>query len=267
MLPIYKAISFQGIIEKGGRTKPWVVLVDVNGTPVPYVVKLFKKEEIDEGEKVVNEVMGNAIAREFDLPVPKAALIEMDEYFVSSIFNYEALEILENRDKRIKFGCELLEGYYQYVPQSTEASQLREIIDVDTVFGFDNLIRNRDRGAMKPNLLINGECVYLIDHELAFQLNDKTIEEVLRLNWDDKFYLYHIFYKVLKNSIELKKKTYFETFDEYLKLLNVNALFPYLQQLESLGHPIVKHLIVVKYLKEIKNFRANFVRLLKGIIV
>ncbi|KAA6342312.1 hypothetical protein EZS27_009931 [termite gut metagenome] len=41
-LPIYKAISFNAILDKGGHSKPWVVMVDLEGVPKPYVVKLYK---------------------------------------------------------------------------------------------------------------------------------------------------------------------------------------------------------------------------------
>lgn len=42
MLPVYKAISFQRVLEKGGRTKPWLVLVQTEEKVAPYVVKLFE---------------------------------------------------------------------------------------------------------------------------------------------------------------------------------------------------------------------------------
>ncbi|HEX8677926.1 MAG TPA: hypothetical protein VF700_11930, partial [Segetibacter sp.] len=59
MLPIYKAISFQAILEKGGRTKPWLVLVNTQQSYEPYVVKLFDTDFIEKRDPVANEVLGN----------------------------------------------------------------------------------------------------------------------------------------------------------------------------------------------------------------
>jgi hypothetical protein len=42
----------------------------------PYVVKLFEPAFVEERDPVANEVIGNTLAREFGLPVPKAALID-----------------------------------------------------------------------------------------------------------------------------------------------------------------------------------------------
>jgi hypothetical protein len=122
MLPVYKAISFQRVLEKGGRTKPWIVLVQTDQGIVPYVVKLFEPAFVEERDPVANEVIGNTLAREFGLPVPKAALIDLDEDFVSTIRNPRLLEVLDLRDGRLKFGSELLEGSIRFNLDATNLS-------------------------------------------------------------------------------------------------------------------------------------------------
>lgn len=39
-LPVYEAIGFQQILEKGGHSKPWIVLINMKDSLKPYVVKL-----------------------------------------------------------------------------------------------------------------------------------------------------------------------------------------------------------------------------------
>jgi hypothetical protein len=114
LLPIYKAISFNKIITKGGRTNPWVVLINANNNLKPYVVKLFETSLIEYRDSVANEVFGNVLAREFNLPVPNAALIDFDNAFLGTIRNQKLLEILDSRDTRLKFGSEMHEGYYNF---------------------------------------------------------------------------------------------------------------------------------------------------------
>jgi hypothetical protein len=84
LLPVYPAISFQSVLS-GGRTKPWLILADTgNGIPVPYVMKIFKTHNLEARDHVTAEVVGNILATAFDLPVPRAAFIEIDEYFLAS---------------------------------------------------------------------------------------------------------------------------------------------------------------------------------------
>lgn len=68
---------------------------------------MFKTELIELRDSVANEVIGNVLAKEFNLPVPKAALIDLDEDFIATLRNQELIQILDERDYRLKFGSEL----------------------------------------------------------------------------------------------------------------------------------------------------------------
>ena len=64
------------------------------------------------------------------------------------------------------FGCRLVEGPYPF----SRALPLKklEAYEMETIYGFDNLILNTDRRPDKPNLLMpDGEEAVLIDHELS----------------------------------------------------------------------------------------------------
>jgi hypothetical protein len=266
MLPVYKAISFQGVLEKGGRTRPWLILVNTGEAVRPYVVKLFDTALIDDKDSVTNEVVGNILAKEFELPVPAAALIELDTDFKSTIRNHELQELLESKDDRLKFGSELLEGFARFDPASISAAEARKMIGVDCVFAFDNLIRNPDRNNIKPNLLVKSDQAFLIDHELGFEITAETAKELSDWQWKDRYFRYHIFYEYLKRGTPSQKKAYFEEFEEYLRLLNIKLLNPYFEQLADAGFSQNKHGVVINYLAEMKRKSANFVNLLKGLI-
>ena len=107
MLPVYNAISLQFIIEKGGRTRPWVVDVDTGNGVKPYVVKLFTTEQITERNSVQNEVLGSILAEKFKLPTPNAAYIEFNIDFKKTLDEY-ADNRLNFVDDRLKFGCEYI---------------------------------------------------------------------------------------------------------------------------------------------------------------
>ncbi|RFM31064.1 HipA family kinase [Chitinophaga silvisoli] len=190
MLPIYPAVSYIRIISQGGRTKPWLVLVNTPNGIKPYVVKMFRSDEL-EREPVLNEILGNVLAKEFDLPVPEAALIEMDENFRMSIKDPTALEILDLVDERPKFGSSLIEGNYLF-NTSFKKNQTSRMIEIDTLFAFDVLIRNKDRNSFKPNLLVTGNSAILIDHELGFEINENTINQLDALHINNQAFKYHI---------------------------------------------------------------------------
>lgn len=229
---------------------------------------MFGRELIELRDSVANEVIGNVLAKEFNLPVPQAALIDLDEDFVSTLRNPELIEILEERDYRLKFGSELLEGYFNFDSKAYNLNDVRKIIDIDSVYAFDNLIRNRDRNAaLKPNILIKSKEAYLIDHELGFEdIKEGIVSDMNKWEWDRRFCNYHIFYTFLKNSPHKIKKEYFHEFGEYLKYLNINNLEPYFKQLVEYGFSGNKHKLITNYLTEMKQNSSNFTNVMLSTI-
>lgn len=59
-LPVYDAIGFQKILEKGGHSKPWVVLINSNDSLKQYVVKLYKTINIEAGNKMTARGWGTS---------------------------------------------------------------------------------------------------------------------------------------------------------------------------------------------------------------
>ncbi len=265
MLPVYKAVSFNGIIDKGGRTKPWSVLVDTPNGVKPYVVKMFTSDLVQRQDSVANEVLGNVLAEKFDLPVPSGALIEMDEDFRMKIRDPNVLDIYDRVDERLKFGCELIEGNILFNPAFTK-SQAQKMIGLDTLFAFDCLIRNRDRNNGKPNLLVKSNSAYLIDHDLGFEIDNQAFEELRTGKWNENFYRYHIFWNYLKRSRKTTKATSFGEFQEYLRTSDFHSLKPYLTQLSRAGYSSARHEDITQWLALIKKNSTNFVNLLKSFI-
>jgi hypothetical protein len=266
MLPVYRAISFQRVLEKGARTKPWLVLVQTRDRVEPYVVKLFDTSQIMEKDSVANEVIGNVLAREFQLPVPSAALIELDADFLRTVRDPMLTDLLKQKDDRIKFGTVQLPGVFRFDAATITLAEARRMIEPDSVFAFDNLIRNPDRNDVKPNILVRSKEAFLIDHELGFEIKAEIIQELVGWMWNQRYFRYHIFYKLLKNAGHGEKQEFFHEFEECLRTLKVNVLLPYYQQLADHGYASPKHKVTMDYLFEMKRKSANFVNLLKGLI-
>jgi hypothetical protein len=162
----------------------------------------------------------------------------------------------------LKFASEFIPGHYRF-PTDLDKKVVENIVDLQTLFAFDNLIRNRDRNKYKPNLLVLQNDSFLIDHEMGLELDEQTLLDFKNNFWDPRFISHHIAYEYLKNTSERSKTEYFNTFEEYLRHLNFSFLEPYLNQLGKLGYPTERHALLLEYLHEIKNNSTKFVNLLK----
>ena len=199
MLNIYKAIEIIGIIpEASGRTKPWVVLAETLQGIEPFVVKLFTTDQIEATNCLTNEVVCNVLAGEFDLKTPEMALIEIPESLVmrkNIVFQNQYFET----DERLKFATKQLSNVNTAMKELGKVFYKKRI-DLETLYAFDNMIKNADRGQMKTNLLINNYAAYLIDHELALRPSEINNLSIVTELPDYKFSKYHLFYRYLKKE-------------------------------------------------------------------
>ena len=264
MIPIYEAVSFERKIEQGGSTYPWIVNVHTEEGIQPYVVKLFTKRQIQQYNSVAKEVLASALASEFDLPTPKPALINFSREFVKRLPANRKSELHE-KDQRIKFGCQYIEGATTY--SSTLHRNFFRRYNVESIFAFDNLIQNIDRRPEKPNILLLNTSSYLIDHELSLKgIDDRLTSDFLQGNWRYNKER-HIFYTLLKKGRNDAKISYFETFMEGLRLLNFNLLKSCIQTLEEHKHPVPEWPIIEYYLREVKENHIKFVSLLRNSVL
>lgn len=232
VIPVYKAIQISPkvIPEKSGHTKPWVVTAETSTGLIPYVVKLYNYQQVENLHCVTNEIVGNILAKEFDLRVPTCALIEIPPDLVATL-PFEMQDQFENSDDRLKFGTVQLQGVSSVIA-GLNKQQLEKRFNLDTLYAFDNFICNRDRGSVKPNLLLSSEEAYLIDHELCFDKN-KMYTDAEKTDLEQIYTKHHLCYSYLKRTV--KKQTFFNEFTFYLRELRLAILNPYFQQLKIEG--------------------------------
>ena len=234
---------------------PWLIIVNENGSLSQYVVKMFTQNDNDKSFSLLNEVSGNVLAQEFGIKVPKAALIEFDDDFISTIDEPRLEEIFLYTDERLKFATKLLNPSYEYSANIFNRQQLKSYLEIDSIFAFDVLIQNGDRTKGKPNLLFFNKDGYLIDHELGFNI-DKSIG--IQSFYISPQFIYHIFYDYLCDSWNTTKYDYFNEFCEYLKLLNVNRLDSVFKQLNNNGFHTEQMDNIRNYLLHMKRNCATF---------
>ncbi|MCF8453925.1 MAG: hypothetical protein K9G42_12020 [Pedobacter sp.] len=268
-------IRFERVVESGGSTKPWLVTAVQEGLEDPeeitYVVKLFSESNIIQGNNIGKEFFCNELAIQFDLDVPEAAFITLNDPNFRSTLKSEELETLSMRYEGGTFASRLAEG-------SLVNEQLREspftIHDCATLFAFDCLILNTDRGGFrnKPNLLMNDDGLILIDHELTFNFidsadqdaYDRLISQLADNRWPE-FYEKHIFYNKLK-SYKGSKKALFDTFEESLRTLDLKKIQHCITDLEDRGISLGQSDLLIDYLRTLKQNSSKFRTILLGLI-
>lgn len=260
MLPVYDAIQLKNVIpEQSGHNKPWVVFANTETGLESFVVKLFDEATDHINHFITNEVISSILATEFDFPTPKPVLINLDESF-TLYCSQDEIDQLERTNGKPQFATKMIESA-PIANINLPKRIYQKVAVLDSVYAFDNLIRNEDRSPFKPNMLLKKDELFLIDHEYAFSNIDFT--DINNITLQDKYTKHHFFYKHLKRARMQTKSNYFEDFSFYMRSLNLNRLDPYFNQLEQLGVN-TNRIAITKWLTLVKNNLPIFVSKLKA---
>lgn len=251
-----------GEVMKGGTTKPINIIALNKDIPTKYVMKVFTKTQIMQGSSVAKEIICNELAQQFDLNCPDYGVININHNEFTGIYDEERIAKL---DEGYKFCSKYLEGNAIFNPLVTN-SFLKDY-EVASIFAFDFLIYNADRGGFrnKPNLLINDNGLYLIDHELTFPFISAEIDEV---NYEKYLGNYPFQHHVLIGHLKSlrNKNGLFDVFVETLKVLNLNDLNNIFDFLDKFNIAHVERQKFMHYFAWAKNNVAIFDRYLKAMI-
>lgn len=270
-MKILEATSYLCPIRSGGSTRPWVVQVSSPDGPLPYVVKLFTERQTQQIHPIAKEVFGNELAREFDLVVPEWALIRFGDTFIASLPEQEGLR-LRAISAGLKFGSAEIPNA-PIVDVRQQRSFLKNY-DIGTIFAFDNLVLNPDRGGTrnKPNLLINDDTLVLIDHELIFPFANDTLapDAYVMPSFERSAWYYpydkHLFYPLLKRMSASEKASVFDTFEYFLQNLSLGPLDAAASALTKQGIEIGNYPVIRKHLLQTKVRAGEFCKFLTTLI-
>lgn len=260
MLKVYKAKRLKQVLALGGRTKPWLIEAELNGETETFVMKLFTTPQIDIQNSVCAEVLGNVLAKEFGLPVPEAVFIEITDEFKLTLG--DKLPLLDLVDERpYKFATVYKPGCVS-LTSGLGKEEIENTIDIEVLFAFDNLIRNRDRSKKTPNMLIDAEAnIWLIDHEMAFHLPSNIVDDFNKGIWHNinQYNGTHFLVEYLKDE----NPSFASFHQDYLQRLNFKKiLLPYFQQLEMYDYTVNSQQIL-SYLTHIQANTSKFISLIK----
>ena len=264
MIPIYKAVSLVKGNLQGGTTLPCLMTV-INEWGIiqePYVVKVFDTRHIEQYNPTNKEMIANYLATEFDLSVPKMAIIEVSDEIIQELLKQEAY-----KNKSLKsgfyFGCEFVSNTRFYEEELRTANY--DDWELETIFAFDALIRNFDRVLRKPNILFKNGSFILIDHELSLNI-ERTFEEyqafdnyqnVLQGTKGKHIFLEHLQSKHKKEPIT------FDDFMESLRTLNLLKLVQMKDFLKAYDFNVEDFDAIIRYLETVKRNILTFKNILQ----
>jgi hypothetical protein len=265
MLPILKAFAFQEFALKGGSNQPCIVSVtDENGVLLQesYVVKIFKKHTISHTCK---EVYAAILAQHFDLKTPQPVLIEVNQSLINELKKqpkYQNWFVTEG----VYFGSKYLSNVKSFT--QTSALNRYNYWELSNIFAFDVLIMNSDRQVEKPNVIIQKQDIFVIDHELSLNISNSFDFYLAQKHWDYSIKNNrggHLFRNQLQKRLK-KNKLSFDEFIENLRALKPKRLYDYAEQLIEYDYTPLNLDKIVAYLTDVKRGETKFLNLLNDLI-
>ncbi|SFN18760.1 hypothetical protein SAMN05428949_1830 [Chitinophaga sp. YR627] len=164
-LPIIIPVVFHEQLINSAN-KPIIVtgIDQSNGEKNEFVVKLRAAERMSE-VAFMRELLASFIAIQMGIPVVKPAIVDISTDFVDILKGNPCWQVA---DKSIgyNYGSLYIVDFYTLVlNQKLNANQLAV---AQTIFALDLFIHNMDRTVTKPNMLTNGNEIFILDHEIAF---------------------------------------------------------------------------------------------------
>jgi hypothetical protein len=259
MLQKYKAISLEKNKVVGGTTLPCIMRLEGEPSSV-YVVKVFKQRHIEQYNPTNKEILGNRIAKMFDLNVPKMGIVEVNKGIIEELKKDESYAQLELK-AGLYFGCEYLEDTCDY-----NSDIEYDIYDMEKIFAFDALIHNFDRRINKPNILFKDDNFILIDHDLSLDIqnnyedykNGDRYSNIVNGGKGE-----HIFLQRLRKESE---EITFDEFIENLRRLDFNKLKQLKNEMNEFGLKTADMDNIILYLKAVQQDAADFQKLLNNLL-
>jgi len=234
MLQHLNALTLDQVAITGGSTMPCIVTAEDEGGRIvgAHVVKLYPKDVEDLQKRTVSEFLCAILAKEFGLVTPEPVVIEMGIEIMGQLWKDSRYE-----KKRLEpgnyYGCTFLEGGLDFtIPLPSGKINL---VEIESVFGFDMLIRNWDRRSDKPNCFFKDNMLYLIDHEYGLNIPQTFDWYVNNNGWQQVAYRAKGQHLVLPYLKKRKKQgpINFYLFEEHLRFLDLSKLRDCLNELDD----------------------------------
>ncbi len=227
-LPIVHAL-IGGEVMQSGTNKPQFIrgVCTQTGEKADYVVKYLGAERMYTGA-FAKELLAVFIANQMGLNVPEPAKVLITKEFVETLTSNPLIHNIAGKSIGFNFGTSYIGSLRTLLKNDPMSPKQWE--QLPSIFGFDMFIQNADRDNAKPNMVSDGEKIWLFDHEMAFGFaSEFPFNKTPWIIRDSDMYWVsdHFFFPYLKGKDEN-----FNTFAENLEVLNnefwhkIDAIIP-----------------------------------------
>lgn len=169
------ALQGMDVLMTGSNLPMLIVGIEpTSGEKGEYVIKFKAGARMTDPSAALREVCGAYMAREIGLLAAEPTIIEVGQPFIDSLIGHDLWQIASN-----SLGSNFATVYISKAQslKSTETLTEGQIREGKKIFAFDAMILNFDRSNGKPNMLTDGNNIFLFDHEIAFAFS-------MALPWD-----------------------------------------------------------------------------------
>lgn len=246
------AVRFDRPASNGRNRACFVTCADMSNARYEAVVKFSAGCENGLGA-LIREAISSFFALDLGLRIPEPLLVELPVQFTAGTAYPEESKFIQTSCKYAFGSTKLAPGYQILSPAHPMTAPL--IQSAAEVFAFDTFVANFDRGPLRPNCMIQGDSLQVIDHELAFFMNAILFWKAPwdigggdSLSSEDK----HIFWiHVRKQNIDLS------TMKDKLDALDDARLDSYIAVLPDEWLTVEGNAIATEIVSYIKKLRAN----------
>ena len=173
MIRTLEAVRFDEV-EQTGRNRPLRIAAvesysnDDNAIEIEVFLKPSAREIGIDG--IALELLSACLAGDLGLPICEPVLVEMSPEWIATIPELHTKTILQNSCP-LAFGSVNAGNGWRIWSSADKVNGNRRSTALK-VFVFDALMENSDRRDEKPNLLVKGDEMRAIDHELAFRVEN-----------------------------------------------------------------------------------------------
>ncbi len=157
-----RTLHTRRVLGADKRGSSWPVLVETEERGERQFTKL--RGAAQGTGALLAEVIVAELAESLGLRVPGRALVQVPMN-VDSVDENDELADLLRASAGLNLGFSYLEGASNFVP-ATDVARVGEE-EAAAILWLDGLVANQDRSARNPNLLWQGEALWLIDHGAA----------------------------------------------------------------------------------------------------
>jgi hypothetical protein len=149
---------------------------------------------------LLREFVASRLANHFGLLVPEPAAVSVELEFVDAIADQNReLSNSMRASIGLNFGSRVLHPVSTWMVNRQIPEAIRR--DAVNIFAFDALIENPDRRTGNPNLLVQGDSIYVLDHEAGFSFLLALARPAESWVLEGETYLSeHVFYQRLRRQ-------------------------------------------------------------------